>query len=205
MKKVVALVMVVLMTLGLFGCNEPFRMDSVYYADITIKGHGTITVMLNQTFAPITVENFVKLARSGYYDGLTFHRIIEGFMMQGGAPKSNNDKVNPIKGEFSVNGVANPLKHTRGAISMARTNDMDSATSQFFIVHEDSPHLDGKYACFGYVTSGMEIVDRICKAARPINGNGGIAAADQPIIESIKIREERDMATFWSEYMESFQ
>lgn len=191
MKRILAILLVVLMAVVLFGCQEPFRMDSVYYADIVIKDYGTITVKLDQSAAPITVENFVKLARDGYYDGLTFHRIIEGFMMQGGAPKTNKDKVASIKGEFTANGVNNPLKHTRGAISMARSSDMNSANSQFFIVHETSPHLDGQYACFGYVIEGIEIVDRICQEATPTDGNGSIASNKQPVIETIRIREEK--------------
>ena len=134
--------------------------------------------------APITVENFLKLAEDGFYDGLTFHRIIEGFMMQGGA--SEDVEVETIKGEFAKNGVTNELSHTRGAISMARTNVYDSANSQFFIVHQDSVFLDGEYACFGYVTEGMDVVDAVCEAAEEAD-NGMIAREDQPVIESVVV------------------
>jgi peptidyl-prolyl cis-trans isomerase B (cyclophilin B) len=192
MKKFFAAMLAMLTALCLFGCEEkvePFNPDSTYYADIVIKDYGTITVKLDQSAAPVTVENFVKLARQGYYNGLTFHRIIEGFMMQGGAPTGNKKQADSIVGEFSTNGYENPLKHTRGAISMARTNNPNSASSQFFIVHKDYPSLDGKYACFGYVTEGIEIVDRICEESQPTDGNGSIAKDQQPVIETINIRE----------------
>lgn len=162
-----------------------------YYADIEIQDYGTVTVELDADAAPITVENFVNLARSGFYDGLTFHRIIDGFMMQGGDPNGDGTggSENTIQGEFSDNGVENNLSHTRGAISMARSSDYDSASSQFFIVQEDSTYLDGQYACFGYVTDGMDIVDEICTSAQPADDNGTISADEQPVITSITIRE----------------
>ncbi|HIR41540.1 MAG TPA: peptidylprolyl isomerase [Candidatus Egerieicola pullicola] len=162
-----------------------------YYADIQIQDYGTVTVELDADAAPITVENFVNLARSGFYDGLTFHRIMDGFMMQGGDPEGNGTggSDTTIKGEFSANGVENNLSHTRGAISMARSSDYDSASSQFFIVQEDSTFLDGQYACFGYVTEGMDIVDEICESAQPTDDNGTIPADEQPVITSITIRE----------------
>ena len=188
MKKVIALLLCAGLALAMFGCGKSqSKVDAgtVYYADIVIEDYGTITVKLDQTAAPITVENFVNLANSGFYDGLTFHRIMAGFMMQGGqgatAPES-------IVGEFASNGYDNPLEHTRGAISMARTFEPDSATSQFFIVHEDSPHLNGDYACFGYVTEGIEVVDAVCYAAQPSDNNGTIPTDQQPVITSITIR-----------------
>ena len=160
-------------------------------ADIVVKDYGTITVELDGEAAPITVENFVKLAEEGFYDGLTFHRIMAGFMMQGGDPKGNGTggSDEKITGEFSANGIENPLSHTRGAVSMARAKDPNSASSQFFIVHEDSEFLDGQYAVFGYVTEGMDVVDAVCEAARPIDGNGTIPAEAQPVIESVTVRE----------------
>ncbi len=170
----------------------------IYYADIEIENYGTVTVELDQTAAPVTVSNFVNLARNGFYDGLTFHRIIEDFMMQGGDPNGdgtggntdeNGNEIN-IVGEFTDNGYENSLSHTRGAISMARSSENDSASSQFFIVHEDSTHLDGQYAVFGYVTEGLDIVDSICEAAEPIDDNGTISSDAQPIITSITIRTE---------------
>ena len=161
------------------------------YADIAIRDYGTVTVALCGEAAPETVENFITLAKDGFYDGLTFHRIMEGFMMQGGDPNGNgtggSDKT--IIGEFSANGIENPLSHTRGAISMARAKPFDSASSQFFIVHEDSTFLDGQYAAFGYVTEGIDVVDQICKEAKPVDNNGTIPAEDQPVIESVTIRE----------------
>lgn len=164
----------------------------VYYADIEIEDYGTITVKLDAESAPITTENFVKLAREGFYDGLTFHRIIEGFMMQGGDPEADGTggSSEKIKGEFTANGVNNPLSHTRGAISMARSQKMDSASSQFFIVHQDSLHLDGQYAVFGYVTEGMDVVDAVCEAAEPTDNNGTISRDQQPVIVSVTIRTE---------------
>jgi peptidyl-prolyl cis-trans isomerase B (cyclophilin B) len=172
--------------------KEELSIDvtKVYYADIDIKDYGTITLKLEPQSAPITVNNFVELANKGFYDGLTFHRIIADFMMQGGDPQGTgmggSDKE--IVGEFTNNGYDNPLKHTRGAISMARSNDPNSASSQFFIVHQTSPHLDGSYAVFGYVTEGIDVVDAVCEDARPIDGNGSIARSEQPVITSVKIR-----------------
>ena len=161
-----------------------------YYADIKIKDYGTITVKLDQKSAPISAANFVALAEDGFYDGLTFHRIMEGFMMQGGDPDGNGTggSENNIVGEFTANGYDNKLSHTRGAISMARSTPYNSASSQFFIVHEDSTHLDGQYAAFGYVTDGIEIVDKVCEDSKPIDNNGTIKADEQPIITSITIR-----------------
>lgn len=186
MKKIIALLLCAVLALCLFGCGkEKLEQGTVYYADIVIADYGTVTVKLDQQAAPITVENFVNLANEGFYNGLTFHRIIAGFMMQGGASENPPES---IVGEFASNGHENPLEHTRGAISMARTPDPDSASSQFFIVHQDSPHLDGDYACFGYVAEGIEVVDAVCKTAEPIDGNGSIAAEAQPVITSITIR-----------------
>lgn len=164
--------------------------DTTYYADIDIKDYGLITVQLNQEAAPISAANFVKLAEEGFYDGLTFHRIIADFMIQGGDPEGNGTggSEGKIVGEFKTNGYDNELSHTRGAISMARSNDKNSASSQFFIVHQDNESLDGKYAVFGYVISGIEVVDDICATVEPMNNNGVVAPEDKPIINSIKIR-----------------
>ena len=164
----------------------------IYYADIEMEAYGTIVVQLDQNAAPVTASNFVKLAQSGFYNGLTFHRIMENFMMQGGCPEGTGygGSENMIYGEFAENGYDNPLSHTRGTISMARSSNFNSARSQFFIVHQDYyiNSLDGKYAAFGYVIEGMEIVDAICTSANPIDSNGRIAAEDQPVIRSITIR-----------------
>ena len=158
-------------------------------AVITVKDYGTIRVALDPEAAPITVENFVKLAQEGFYDGLTFHRIISGFMIQGGDPTGTGmgGSQENIKGEFSANGVENPIRHLRGVISMARSQDPDSASSQFFIVHQDAPHLDGAYAGFGQVTEGMEVVDAICENTAVADGNGTVLPQNQPVIESIVI------------------
>ena len=167
--------------------------NAAYYADIVIKDYGTITVQLYQNAAPITVDNFIKLAESGFYDGLTFHRIMEGFMMQGGDPGGDgisDDDQETIVGEFASNGYDNPLRHERGVISMARTGDPNSASSQFFIMHKAAPHLDGKYAAFGKVTEGIEVVDQVCELAQPVDNNGKILASQQPVIETITIRKK---------------
>ena len=130
---------------------------------ITMANGKKIKIELYLDTAPITVENFIKLVRDGFYDGLTFHRVIPGFMIQGGCPNGTGTGGPGwhIKGEFASNGVENPLKHTRGVISMARAMDPDSAGSQFFIMHQDAPHLDGQYAAFGKVVEGMDVVDEI--------------------------------------------
>ena len=175
----------------LAACGKENDASGKHHVEITVKDYGTITVELDGDAAPLTVENFLELAESGFYDGLTFHRIIEGFMMQGGDPlgTGGGGSTKTIKGEFSENGVENNLSHTRGAISMARSNAMNSASSQFFIVHQDSTFLDGKYACFGYVTEGIEVVDAVCEYDWPFrDGTGTIQQKDsQPVIESVKV------------------
>lgn len=158
-------------------------------AEITVKDMGVIVVELYGKLAPVTVENFVKLADEKYFDGLTFHRAQPGFVIQGGA---SDKPCDTIKGEFSANGVKNDLSHTRGVISMARTNDPDSASSQFFIVLDDAAmsSLDGMYAGFGKVTKGMDVVDKIAQAPGNQANMGFIDnVADQPVIESIRIRK----------------
>ena len=159
-------------------------------AVIEVDGYGTITLELDASAAPVTTENFVSLAQEGFYDGLTFHHIYDGFMIQGGDPNGNGTggSEQTIQGEFSKNGVENNLSHTRGAVSMARSQDYNSASSQFFIVHRDSTFLDGSYAAFGYVTEGMEVVDAICADAEPIDGDGLIAPEDQPVILSVTVQ-----------------
>ncbi len=133
---------------------------------IEMENGGKIELELDAKAAPITVENFEKLVREGFYDGLIFHRVISGFMIQGGCPEGTGmgGPGYHIKGEFAANGVENPIKHVRGVVSMARAQDPDSAGSQFFIMHADAPYLDGQYAAFGKVISGMEVVDQIADA-----------------------------------------
>lgn len=143
-------------------------MDKV---EIKVKNYGDMIVELYPEYAPITVNNFLKLVDEKFYDNLTFHRIIEGFMIQGGDPKGDGTggSKDKIKGEFKANGVNNPLKHTKGVISMARTMMPNSASSQFFIMHVDAPHLDGMYAAFGKVVSGLEVIDKIASVATDHN------------------------------------
>lgn len=160
-----------------------------HHATITIEGYDPIQVELDGDSAPVTVQNFMDLANQGFYDGLTFHRIIDGFMMQGGDPNGDGTggSGNTIVGEFTDNGYDNELQNIRGAIAMARSNDPDSASSQFFIVQEDSSHLDGQYAVFGHVTDGMDVVDEICTTVQPTDTNGTVPSKDQPVIEDITI------------------
>ena len=165
--------------------------QEVHHAEITVDGYGTITVALVADAAPATVENFIALAKAGFYDGLTFHRIIDGFMIQGGDPNGNGTggSDQTIVGEFASNGHDNPISHTEGVISMARAQDPDSASSQFFITVADATFLDGEYAAFGYVTEGLEIAKQIAKDAEPADGNGTIPADAQPVITAIVIKD----------------
>lgn len=165
------------------------ELTGIHHANISIEDYGDIEIELDADTAPITVTNFVKLAQDNFYDGLTFWRIMDGFMMQGGDPEGDGTggADENIKGEFSNNGVENDISHTRGTVSMARAADPDSASSQFFIVQSDSTFLDGDYAGFGHVTEGMDIVDKICEEAEPVDDNGKIAPEKQPVIESITI------------------
>ena len=168
---------------------EPFT--KVRHAEITVKDYGTIKLELDEGTAPITVDNFIRLAKDGFYNGLTFHRIIDGFMIQGGDPLGNGTggSKDKIKGEFSSNGVSNPISHVKGVISMARANDPNSASSQFFITVADSKYLDGNYAAFGRVTEGLEVAEKIARDAKPIDRNGTIPASEQPVIEKIEITD----------------
>ena len=156
-------------------------------AIIEVEKFGTIEVELYKDLAPISVENFVKLANKGFYNGLTFHRIINGFMIQGGCPKGNGTGGPGycIKGEFAANGINNPIKHERGVISMARAMDYDSAGSQFFIMHKDGPFLDGQYAAFGKVLKGIEVVDAIAS----VETNYYDAPLQKVVIKRISIEE----------------
>ncbi|MBR3276066.1 MAG: peptidylprolyl isomerase [Eubacterium sp.] len=165
--------------------------EQVRHAEITIKDYGTIKLELDEGTAPITVANFIKLAQEGFYDGLTFHRIMDGFMIQGGDPEGNGygGSAETIKGEFSDNGVDNPISHVAGIISMARSKAYDSASSQFFITVADSTFLDGSYAAFGRVTEGLEIAQQIAKDANPTDNNGTIRPEEQPVIEKIVITD----------------
>lgn len=166
-------------------------LSGLYQVEIVVKDYGSIIVELDADVAPITVTNFVNLVKEGFYDGLTFHRIISGFMIQGGDPLGNGTggSDTTITGEFSMNAIENNISHTRGTISMARSQNMNSASSQFFIMHQDYTDLDGQYAAFGHVTEGMEIVDQICQNTEVLDYNGTVAAEKQPVIEKIVIIE----------------
>lgn len=192
MKKIFAFAAALALLLGILtacGSGNSDELSGKHHVEIVIRDYGTIAVELDADAAPITVANFLKLVESGFYDGLTFHRIINGFMMQGGDPEGTGmgGSSEKIKGEFSANGVKNDLSHTRGAISMARSQAMDSASSQFFIVHQDSTFLDGQYACFGYVTDGMDVVDAICETVPVVDNNGTVQDGHQPVMETIRV------------------
>ena len=175
---------------------EPDAADSseelltgLHHVEVEVADYGTIALELDADTAPLTVTNFISLASEGFYDGLTFHRIISGFMIQGGDPLGNGTggSDTEITGEFASNGIENDISHVRGVISMARSMSPDSASSPFFIVHEDSTFLDGEYAAFGQVTEGIEIVDQICADTPVQDDNGTVAADDQPTITSVKV------------------
>jgi peptidyl-prolyl cis-trans isomerase B (cyclophilin B) len=161
-----------------------------HYADIVVEDFGTITVALAGDVAPKTVENFVALAQSGFYDGLTFHRVARYYMIQGGCPNGDGtgDSDATIPGEFAENGIENPLPAIKGAIVMARKNDYNSASCQFFLIHENVTHLSGLYAVFGYITEGFDVVDEICRTVIPLDRNGDVPKEDQPVIKTITIR-----------------
>ena len=187
-------ILTVIMILVLFlsaGCAEPAGAEHPVVV-LRIADYGDIYLELYPEYAPETVENFLGLVDSGYYNGLTFHRIISGFMAQGGCPLGNGTggSGKTIRGEFSANGVENPLKHERGVLSMARSGNPDSASSQFFIMHADTPHLDGNYAAFGRVISGIGVVDALCLNAHVTDTNGKVPREDQPVIIEA-VRAER--------------
>ena len=202
MKKAIFIIGCFAMLLSLVGCNsnnidnkkdekeeEIKYMTGKHNVEIDIENYGTISLELDADVAPITVTNFIKLVNEGFYDGLTFHRIISGFMIQGGDPEGtgNGGSSEKIKGEFSANGYKNDISHVRGVISMARAKSYNSASSQFFIVHKDSTFLDGKYAAFGHVTSGMEVVDKIAEETKVEDDNGTVKKENQPKITKIKV------------------
>ncbi len=201
MNKKIWLVLMLVLALMLAGCSKTEKAEEAELTDpasphpvvtIEMKDRGTIKVELYPEFAPNTVANFVTLVQEGFYDGLTFHRIIPGFMIQGGDPMGMGigGPGYSIKGEFSDNGVQNDLKHTRGVISMARSSAKDSAGSQFFIMHADADYLDGAYAAFGIVTEGMDVVDQIAVVKTDAN--------DKPV-EDVII-ERMTVETYGVEY-----
>lgn len=192
-KKIILGSLLVAMIFLISGCGNTSREDFVY-VEMEVRDFGTIELELDPNVAPITVENFVSLVNKGFYNGLTFHRIIQGFMIQGGDPLGNGTggSGKTIRGEFENNGVHNSLSHKRGVISMARSNDVNSASSQFFIVHQDSPHLDGSYAAFGKVIKGMEVVDKIVEKTPVTDDDGTVLSKDQPKITSVKVIQKEN-------------
>lgn len=186
---------IIVMIIGLNWPTSSSLLSGKRNIEISFKDYGKMELELDADTAPITVSNFIKLVETEFYNGLTMHRIIDGFMIQGGDPQADGTGGlnETIKGEFSSNGVENNISHTRGVISMARTNDMNSASCQFFIVQKDSPHLDGNYAAFGKVTSGIEIVDDIVKDVAKLGDDNGLIPKDkQPIIEYIKVIDKKE-------------
>lgn len=212
-KKVLSLILLILVVLTMSSCkNNDATMKSSesgennqtessdenllsgkYKAQIKLKDKkGSIELELDADAAPITVTNFVNLVNEKFYDGLTFHRIINGFMIQGGDPNGNGSggSEKTIKGEFASNGVKNSISHKRGVISMARSSDKNSASSQFFIMHKDNSGLDGEYAAFGHVTKGMDLVDELATKTKVQDGNGTVKKEDQPVIKSIRMVDD---------------
>ena len=168
-------------------------MGKTVMVEMEIQDFGTVKLELYPDIAPITVANFVKLANEGFYDGLTFHRIYPGFMIQGGDPKGNGTggSSETIKGEFSANGVDNTISHKRGVISMARSQSYDSASSQFFIMHADSTFLDGQYAAFGKVTEGMDVIDAVAAVECSYSATDGAKTTpvNPPVIKTVRVIE----------------
>ena len=202
-KKAAALLLIIAaLTLTLSSCGDPLKKyeedtsaeeKDVYYVAMHVESFGTVILKLDAKSAPITVKNFVKLVREDFYDGLTFHRVIENFMIQGGDPDGNGTggSEEKIFGEFSDNGFNNPIKHERGVISMARSNAYNSASSQFFICNANSAsvsNLDGSYAAFGHVVEGMDVIDAITEYSVPYTINGVIVSPkNQPVITEMKV------------------
>lgn len=189
-KLLIILGIVIFFVVGLTWPGNDKLLKGKYNIEISFKDYGVMNLELDADTAPITVTNFINLIEEEFYNGLTMHRIIDGFMIQGGDPLGDGTggSKKTIKGEFSSNGVKNDISHIRGVISMARSNDVNSASSQFFIVHKDSPHLDSNYAAFGKVTEGIEIVDKIVESTSEFGDDNGLIPKDkQPIIEYIKV------------------
>ena len=201
LKKIITTAMISVMAISAFGCvkyqtPEDFKpttpdncLTGLHHVEIDVQDYGTICCELDADTAPITVTNFIDLANSGFYDGLTFHRIIDGFMIQGGDPNGDGTGGSDqnIKGEFALNGVENNISHEKGVISMARAQDPDSGSSQFFITVDDATFLDGQYAAFGHVTEGQDVADKIAADAEPLDDNGTVAPENQPVITTIRI------------------
>lgn len=196
---IICAIIILLIILGinsLFSGKETSEEDKElltgkHYVEIVVQDYGMIKLELDADVAPITVTNFIKLVNEKFYDGITFHRIIDGFMIQGGDPTGTGygGSDETIVGEFKNNGIDNSISHVRGVVSMARSKDNDSASSQFFIVQQDSTFLDDNYAAFGYVTEGMEVVDKIANNIKVEDDNGTVLKENQPVITSIRVIE----------------
>lgn len=186
----ITLIIVLALTMTFLGaCEKKTEGIGTHHVEIEVADYGTIKLELDGDTAPVTVQNFLDLANAGFYDGLTFHRIMDGFMIQGGDPLGNGTggSDNTIVGEFAANDIDNNISHVKGVISMARAQDPNSASSQFFITVADSEFLDGNYAAFGHVTEGQDVADKIAADAKPLDDNGTIAPEDQPVITTIKV------------------
>ena len=210
MKRIIAVLLLVALTVcALSSCGEKMGTGSctytetrdvserdVTFVEICIKNHGKMVVLIDATTAPKTAANFLKLVEEKFYNGLTFHRVIENFMIQGGAPSDDSKEPETVEGEFLLNGFVNDLKHLRGVISMARTDDVNSASSQFFICNADSPHLNYYYASFGYVVEGMSVVDSVTEATAGYGDSNGMIADknQQAVIKYIKILDDYELA-----------
>ncbi len=193
LSSLMTIVVLISFAMGLTGCKKEEKSDLLsgkHHVEMDIEGYGTVCMELDADTAPITVTNFINLANQGFYNGLTFHRIIAGFMAQGGDPlgTGRGGSGSNITGEFNINGIMNYISHNRGTVSMARSADSyNSGSSQFFICVADCTSLDGQYAAFGRVTSGMDVVDAMVEATPVQDDNGTVLSEDQPVITEVRV------------------
>ena len=199
MKKVLMIIVLIMCSFTLVACNEKEEIieagpyDEMLYVQMEIENYGTVKLELYPNAAPRTVNQFIELVNGKFYDGTTFHRIMDGFMIQGGdaSAKENFETAAPyLTGEFSKNGFENPIKMKRGVIAMARSEDYDSARSQFFILLEDTPQINGNYASFGKVVEGMDVIDKVNKETKKEDKNGTVLKENQPVIKRMVLLDE---------------